>query len=135
MSVCDDVTNPGTGWRRILAAVRRWIIGAAARMLVAAVALTVWLVTRSDGSSGYASARAAVGAACGAHAAKPVRSVRDDVWQVGPLMYRAYLRAQQHGGVFPMVWTNEGPGVHYAEVRRTAAGRYHVVTCYIGVGG
>jgi hypothetical protein len=103
-------------------------------VLAAAAALTVWRVTRSHGSSGYASTRAAVRAACSAQAAKPVRSVPDDVWQVGPLMYRAYVRAQQHGGVFPMLWTDEGPGSHYAEVRRTAAGRYLVVACYIGIG-
>jgi hypothetical protein len=114
---------------------RRWIIAGAALVLAAAVGVTVWLLSPSDNAFGYPSPRAAVRAMCGAHASHPARSVPYDVWRIGPEMDLAYVRAQRHGGVFWMVWTNKGPGIHYAEVRRTAAGRNLVVACYRYIGG
>ena len=110
---------------------RRWIIAGVTLALAAAAGVTVWLETGSDSSSGFTSPKAAVSAAChGGDASTPAPDMPNEA--IGRRLFPEYLRAQLRGGVFTVVWTDVGPGLHYADVERTSAGNYRVVTCYGG---
>jgi hypothetical protein len=117
--------------------VRKWLIAAGAAVLVAAVAVTVWMVTPSDDTRGESAfPQDAVAADCNAINVFPLPEPRQGVTPHFGLAYDAYLnalpayqKAVGHGR-YPLFWRESSRGVvRYAMVEPTRSGGWRVDTC------
>lgn len=107
---------------------RKWLIGAGALVVAAAVAATVWVVTRSDGRSRLGTASEAVEATCHANGAS-LLSPKTDPKVVGHDLTVVALR----NDLIPVYWGGPVPKqpLWEAAVRATPSGGFEVIDCKV----
>jgi hypothetical protein len=100
--------------------VKKWLITAGAVVLAAAVAVTVWVVTRVDEAPDYFSPERAVLATCDADPLRPPSPLGDALYPA------AFIQEQG----LAMTWQQPGDiNGHIAVVQSTPSHRFQVTTC------